>query len=179
MVSSGDLRDYNDRPTDLRSGDLRHLREQGLVETVRVPGSREHAVTLTKEGRSLLEHHRDRDQEGRQTFYNGIKRARELEHDSRSIAPTNVRQSAWRSAVRVSSASASITSSSVSISDGYTSATENDTTTTATRIAATRRSSSGRSNMTCRTSMMRCTSLISALSTRRRMAGGSMTTSMW
>jgi hypothetical protein len=81
VVSSRDLRDQNDRPTDPRSGDLRHLREQGLVETVRVPGNREHAVTLTKEGRSLLEHHRDRDQHGRQTFYNGVKRARELEHD--------------------------------------------------------------------------------------------------
>ena len=81
VVSSRDLRDYNDRPRDPRSGDLRHLREQGLVETVRVPGYREQAVTLTKEGRSLLEHHRDRDQGDRQTFYNGVKRERELEHD--------------------------------------------------------------------------------------------------
>jgi DNA-binding MarR family transcriptional regulator len=81
VVSSRDLRDHNDRPTDPRSGDLRHLREQGLVETVRVPGYREQAVTLTKEGRSLLEHHRDRDQGDRQTFYNGVKRERELEHD--------------------------------------------------------------------------------------------------
>ena len=38
VVSSRDLRDYDDRPLDPRSGDLRHLREQGLVETVRVPG---------------------------------------------------------------------------------------------------------------------------------------------
>jgi DNA-binding MarR family transcriptional regulator len=81
VVSSRDLRDYNDRPTNPRSGDLRHLREQGLVETIRVPGYREQAVTLTKEGRSLLEHHRDRDQGDRQTFYNGVKRERELEHD--------------------------------------------------------------------------------------------------
>jgi DNA-binding MarR family transcriptional regulator len=81
VVSSRDLRDHNGRPSDPRSGDLRHLREQGLVETVRVPGYREQAVTLTKEGRSLLEHHRDRDQGDRQTFYNGVKRERELEHD--------------------------------------------------------------------------------------------------
>jgi len=40
VVSSRDLRDHHDRATDPRSGDLRHLREQGLVETVRVPGSR-------------------------------------------------------------------------------------------------------------------------------------------
>jgi hypothetical protein len=81
VVSSRDLRDYNDRPTDPRSGDLRHLREQGLIKTVRVPGSREHAVALTKEGRSLLEHHRDRDHGGRQTFWDGLKREREREHD--------------------------------------------------------------------------------------------------
>ena len=81
VISSGDLRDHRERPADLRSGDLRHLREQGLIETVRVPGSREHAVALTKEGRSLLEHHRDRDQGHRQTFWDGITRQRELEHD--------------------------------------------------------------------------------------------------
>jgi hypothetical protein len=81
VVSSRDLRDRDDRPADLRSGDLRHLREQGLIETVRVPGSREHAVALTKEGRSVLEHHRDRDQGHRQTFWDGLKRERELEHD--------------------------------------------------------------------------------------------------
>ena len=46
-----------------------------------MPGYREQAVTLTKEGRSLLESHRDRDQGDRQTFYNGVKRERELEHD--------------------------------------------------------------------------------------------------
>jgi hypothetical protein len=36
---------------------------------------------LTKEGRSLLETHRDRHQGDRQTFWDGLKRARELEHD--------------------------------------------------------------------------------------------------
>jgi hypothetical protein len=81
VVSSRDLRDHHDRPLDPRSSDLRHLREQRLVETVRVPGSREHAVALTKEGRSLLEHHRDRDQGDRQTFWHGVRRERELEHD--------------------------------------------------------------------------------------------------
>jgi len=81
VVSSRDLRDHNDQPADPRSGDLRHLREQGLVEEVRVAGYREPAVALTKQGRSLLERHRDGDKEGRQTFYNGVKRERELEHD--------------------------------------------------------------------------------------------------
>ena len=81
VVSSRDLRDGRDRELNPRSGDLRHLREQGLVETVRVPGTREHAVVLTKEARGLLESHRDRDPDGRQTFYDGLKRERELEHD--------------------------------------------------------------------------------------------------
>jgi hypothetical protein len=81
VVSSRDLRDSRDHELDPRSGDLRHLREQGLVEMVRVPGTSEHAIVLTKEGRSLLEHHRDRDRDGRQTFYDGLRRERELEHD--------------------------------------------------------------------------------------------------
>jgi len=81
VVSSRDLRDHHDRPADPRSGDLRHLREKGLVETVRIPGSRDHAVALTTEGRSLLESHRNRDRERDQTFYAGVKRERELEHD--------------------------------------------------------------------------------------------------
>src|SRR5207302_86322 len=50
VVSSRDLRDQNDHPADPRRGDLRHLREQGLVDTVRVPGSRDVAVALTNEG---------------------------------------------------------------------------------------------------------------------------------
>ncbi len=81
VVSSRDLRDHHDRPLDPRSSDLRHLREQGLVETVRVPGSRDQAVALTKHGRSLLEHNRDRDIDGRQTLWHGVKRERELGHD--------------------------------------------------------------------------------------------------
>src|SRR5262245_2601817 len=80
VVSSRDLRDHHDRPADPRSGDLRHLRKQGLIETVRVPGSRDYAVALTREGRSVLEHHRDRDQGARQTFWDGLKREREREH---------------------------------------------------------------------------------------------------
>jgi DNA-binding MarR family transcriptional regulator len=82
VVPASRLRDDSGRPADPRSGDLRNLREQGLVETVRIPGHRDHAVVLTKHGRELLERHRDPDQGGRQTYYAGLKRARELEHDS-------------------------------------------------------------------------------------------------
>ncbi len=82
VVPASKLRDHSGRPADLRSGDLRNLSEQGLVETVRIPGRGDHAVVLTKRGRDLLERHRDPDQSSRQTFYAGLKRARELEHDS-------------------------------------------------------------------------------------------------
>jgi len=81
VVSSRDLRDHDDRAADPRSGDLQHLRQAGLLETVRVPGYRDQAVVLSKDARSLLEQHRDRDHEPQQTFYAGLARARELEHD--------------------------------------------------------------------------------------------------
>jgi DNA-binding MarR family transcriptional regulator len=82
VVPASRLRDHSGGAADPRSGDLRNLREQGLVEMVRMPGRRDHAVVLTKAGRELLERHRDGDQTSRQTFYAGLKRSRELEHDS-------------------------------------------------------------------------------------------------
>jgi hypothetical protein len=58
VVSARDLRDYNERTADPRSGDLRHLREEGLIQTERLDGRRDVAVVLTKEGRHVLESHR-------------------------------------------------------------------------------------------------------------------------
>jgi hypothetical protein len=60
VVAARDLRDHSDRPADPRSGDLRHSREQGLLNTVRLDGRRDVAVVLTDRGRDLLEHHRNR-----------------------------------------------------------------------------------------------------------------------
>lgn len=75
VVSERDLQD----PRDERS-DVRHLERQGLIE--RVPlNERERAVTLTRDGRDLLERYRDRDSEKRQAFYAGADRARERTHD--------------------------------------------------------------------------------------------------
>jgi hypothetical protein len=82
VVPTRDLRDRDDRPADPRNGDLRHLREQGLIETVRIPGYREQAVVLTDRGRDLLEANRDRDSDRGQAFHTGVSRERELEHDS-------------------------------------------------------------------------------------------------
>jgi hypothetical protein len=79
VVPTRDLRDRDDRPADPRNGDLRHLREHGLIETVRIPGYREQVVVLTDRGRDLLESNRDRDRDAGQNFYAGVKRERELE----------------------------------------------------------------------------------------------------
>ena len=82
VVSGRDLRDHSGREATPRDGDLRHLREQGLINTVRLEGRRDVAVVLTDRGRDLLESNRDRGYEPRQAFYAGLKRARELEHDA-------------------------------------------------------------------------------------------------
>jgi hypothetical protein len=77
-----DLRDTHGKALDPRHGELWHLRESGLVETTPV-GRDVTAVTLTREGRELLEGHRRHvDTPDRQTFHSGIKRPRELRHDA-------------------------------------------------------------------------------------------------
>jgi uncharacterized membrane protein YgcG len=83
VVSARDLRDHHGGPADPRSGDLRHLREQGLVRTERLDGHRDHVVVLTDRGRDLLNGHRaERDPEHRQEFYAGLAKPREVEHDA-------------------------------------------------------------------------------------------------
>lgn len=82
VVPADDLRDAFDKPLDPRHGDLWHLREAGLVQTHRVDRDTT-VVTLTKEGRDLLEsHRRDQDAPDRQTFTHGVQRPRELKHDA-------------------------------------------------------------------------------------------------
>lgn len=83
VVSSRDLSDHHDRHADPRSGDLRHLREQGLVRTIPIDGSKDVAVVLTDRGKHLLESHRhDRDRADRQEFYADLRKPREMEHDA-------------------------------------------------------------------------------------------------
>ncbi len=90
LVSVRDLRDHHGGPADPRSGDLRHLREQGLIRTEQLAGHRDPVIVLTKDGRDLLEshrrervldRHRDDRQKHQQEFYAGLKKPRELEHD--------------------------------------------------------------------------------------------------
>jgi hypothetical protein len=82
VVPANDLRDKFDHSLDPRNGELWHLRETGLVKTVRLDRDTT-VVTLTKEGRDLLESRRhNRDAPDRQTFHAGIQRPRELKHDA-------------------------------------------------------------------------------------------------
>jgi hypothetical protein len=84
VVPASDLRDSEGRPLDARTGDLRHLRESGLVETRPYLVGRSHTrlVTLTRRGRDVLEDlRRGRDAERPQAFYDGLAKAREVAHD--------------------------------------------------------------------------------------------------
>jgi hypothetical protein len=58
VVPAGDLRDGQDRPLDPHRGDLRHLRDAGLVETIPAIGEDRALVVLTERGRDVLERHR-------------------------------------------------------------------------------------------------------------------------
>jgi hypothetical protein len=58
VVPAGDLRDGQDRPLDPNRGDLRHLRDSGLVETIPAIGDDRALVVLTERGRDVLERNR-------------------------------------------------------------------------------------------------------------------------
>lgn len=61
---------------------LDHLRDEGLIRTIALD-EHDHAVVLTDEGRDLLDaNRRDRDEGESQTFYAGVNRPRELDHDA-------------------------------------------------------------------------------------------------
>ena len=84
VVPASDLRDDGDRPADARKGDLAHLRELGLVRTMPyvVGHTRTTLVTLTEQGRGVLEDARRDHDRGGQEFYAGIAKPRELAHDA-------------------------------------------------------------------------------------------------
>jgi hypothetical protein len=58
VVPAGDLRDGQDRPLDPHRGDLRHLRDSGIVETIPAIGNDRALVVLTERGRDVLERNR-------------------------------------------------------------------------------------------------------------------------
>jgi hypothetical protein len=106
VVSARDLRDHTGQPADPRRGDLRRLREQGLVDTVRQDGRRDVAVVLTDRRRDLLDHHRDGDSDARDGVRivhwraspraDSYPQARRDRHRSRRSRPS------WRRATAVS-----------------------------------------------------------------------------
>jgi hypothetical protein len=82
VVSSRDLTDHEGRSADPHSGDLRHLREQGLIRTIPMEGRNDVAVVLTDRGKRLLESHRRGEAGTHQEFYADLKKPREMEHDA-------------------------------------------------------------------------------------------------
>ena len=85
VVVASDLRDQRGRPADAGNGELRALRESGLVETkpFLIGRGRATLVTLTERGRELLERHRRTNRnETPQTYYAGFVKPRELAHDA-------------------------------------------------------------------------------------------------
>jgi DNA-binding MarR family transcriptional regulator len=85
VVIASDLRDQRGRPASARTGELRALRDAGLVETRPYLIGRDRAtlVTLTERGRELLERHRRTDRDGTaQAYYAGFVKPRELSHDA-------------------------------------------------------------------------------------------------
>jgi hypothetical protein len=77
--------DLHDRRDDTREAQ-RHLEREGLLRTSPL-SSDDRAVVLTNRGRDLLEANRyerpDRAHEPRQTFYAGLRKPRELTHDTK------------------------------------------------------------------------------------------------
>jgi DNA-binding MarR family transcriptional regulator len=86
VVAADDLRDDQGRPGDVRHGDLERLRAAGLIRTVAPLDRAERTVvvTLTEQGRALLEHHRSAGDERPQTFFAGAVKPRELSHDAQA-----------------------------------------------------------------------------------------------
>ena len=86
MVPAADLRQPNPRTPTRPARDLERLRDLGLVRTTPyvIGRTRTTLVTLTGGGREVLERgRRSGAGDGRQEFYVGIRKPRELAHDSR------------------------------------------------------------------------------------------------
>ncbi|MBA3642281.1 MAG: hypothetical protein H0W53_24105 [Acidobacteria bacterium] len=85
VVSEGDLHDLRDDSDNPRRS-VRHLENEGLIRTSPLC-SNDRAVVLTERGRDLLEANRfecpERSHEPRQTYYAGLRKPRELTHDTK------------------------------------------------------------------------------------------------
>jgi DNA-binding MarR family transcriptional regulator len=84
VVAERDLEHGHARPASVHEH-LKHLEAEGLLQRTQ-SGPRDRVVSLTTQGRELLDTHRhERDTDyhtGRQAFYAGVRKPRELSHDS-------------------------------------------------------------------------------------------------
>jgi hypothetical protein len=94
LAAVGAFRVVPEHDLDIDHATLEHLHDEGLVEIVDL-GDDERGLTLTKDGRDLLDSHSrdlldshsmDREDEPSQAFYAGVSRERELDHDSNLYA---------------------------------------------------------------------------------------------
>lgn len=86
LAAVGAFRVVPEHDLDLPHDTLENLHEQRLVELVDL-GDSERGLTLTIEGRDLLDSHSlERDREPSQMFHAGVGRAREIDHDSNLYA---------------------------------------------------------------------------------------------
>lgn len=82
----GAFRVVPEHDLDVPHDTLDNLHDQRLVDLVDL-GDSERGLTLTTEGRDLLDSHSlERDREPSQTFYAGVSRSREIDHDSNLYA---------------------------------------------------------------------------------------------
>jgi hypothetical protein len=86
LAAVGAFRVVPEHDLDIPHDTLENLHDQRLVELVDL-GDSERGLTLTTEGRDLLDSHSlERDREPSQMFYAGVSRAREIDHDSNLYA---------------------------------------------------------------------------------------------
>jgi hypothetical protein len=86
LAAIGTFRVVPKQDLDSDHDTLRHLRDEGLVETIDL-GDDARGLVLTKQGRDLLDSHTlERDGEASQTFHAGVSRPREIDHDSNLYA---------------------------------------------------------------------------------------------
>jgi hypothetical protein len=77
LAAVGAFRVVPEQDLDIDHETLGHLRDEGLIDVVDL-GDDERGVTLTKDGRDLLD--------SPQAFYAGVSRSREIDHDSNLYA---------------------------------------------------------------------------------------------
>ena len=86
LAAVGVFRVVAEHDLDLPHETLENLHEQGLIDRVDL-GDSERGLTLTREGRDLLDSHSlEREREPSQMFHAGVSRSREIEHDSNLYA---------------------------------------------------------------------------------------------